>query len=75
MSFEAAVLREPLIAHDACSDPLVSDPAASILKHAVRIWARDHGVAEDDVSCLTDKVLAFTLSAILEHSRKVQVVA
>lgn len=75
MSFEAAVLREPMIAQDARSETLASDPATSILKHAVRIWARDHGVAEEEVSCLTDRVLTFARTAILDHNREVRAVA
>lgn len=75
MSFEAAVLREPLIAQDACSEAQAPDPATSILKHAVRIWARDHGVSEADAACLTDRVLAFARSAILDHKPEVQAVA
>ncbi len=75
MSLDAAILREPSSAQDACSGALASDPAVKILKHAVKIWACDHGVAEDEVSCLTDKVVAFTYSAILDCERKVQVVA
>ena len=71
MSLEAAVLLEPLIAQGACSETQASDAAASILKHAVKIWARDHGVVEDDVSCLTDRVLAFARSAILDYRREV----
>ena len=75
MSFEAAVLREPQIAQDACSDAQASDASTSILKHAVRIWARDHGIAEDDVAWLADRVVAFTRSAILYHERGGQAVA
>ncbi|WP_425998034.1 hypothetical protein [Caulobacter sp. DWR1-3-2b1] len=75
MSFDAAVLTEPQIAEDAFSEALASDPAASILKHAVKIWARDHGFAEDDVSSLTDRVVTFTYSALLDCKRKVQAVA
>ena len=75
MSFEAAVPREPVIAEDACSGAPAPDASTSILRHAVKIWARDHGIAEDDVSWLADRVVAFTRSAILEHERKVQAVA
>ena len=75
MSLDAAVLRETQTAHDAFSSALASDPAAGIVKHAVKIWARDHGVAEGDVSWLTDRVVAFTCSAILDCERKVQAVA
>jgi hypothetical protein len=74
MSLDAAVLGEPPIAQDDFSDAIVSDPAASILKHAVKIWARDHGFTEDDISSLTERVVAFTCSAILAGQRKVQVV-
>ena len=74
MSLEAAVLGEPSIGQEAISDAFASDPAAIILKHAVKIWARDQGFAEDDVSSLTERVVAFTCSAILDCQRKVQVV-
>jgi hypothetical protein len=75
MSLDAAILREPSSAQDVFSGALASDPAAHILKHAVKIWASDYGVAEDDVSCLTDRVVAFTCSAILGCERKVQAIA
>jgi hypothetical protein len=75
MSLDAAVLKGPTITQDAASDTFASDPAATILKHAVKIWARDQGFAEDEVACLTDRVVAFTCSAILDCQRKVQAVA
>lgn len=75
MSLDAAILREPSSAQDACSDALASDPAVKILKYAVKIWACDNGVAEDDVSRLTDRVVAFTYSAILDCERRAQAVA
>jgi hypothetical protein len=75
MSLDAAILREPSSAQDPCSDALASDPAVKILKHAVKIWACDHGVAENDVSYLADRVVAFTYSAILDCERQVQAVA
>lgn len=75
MSFDAAVLKGPPIIQDTCSEALASDPAASIVEYAVKIWARDHGVAEDDLSCLADRVLSFTYSAILEQKREFQAVA
>ncbi len=74
MSLQAAVLVGPSIDQDAIADAFASDPAAIIVKHAVKIWARDHGFAEDDVSSLTERVVAFTCSAILDFQRKVHVV-
>jgi hypothetical protein len=70
MSFDAALL---VNAQPAPSIALASDPAASILKHAVKIWAREHGIAEDDLSRLTDMVLAFASSAILDSRRGVPI--
>ena len=64
-----------MTAQDVVSDAIASDPAAIILKHAVKIWARDQGFAEDDVLSLTDRVVAFTCSAILDCQRKVQAIA
>ena len=72
MSLDAAVLKEPQAARDAVSSALASDPAASILKHAVKIWARDHGIAEDDLSRLTELVVNFASTAIRDCERKVQ---
>jgi hypothetical protein len=56
-------------AQAATTSALASDPAASILKHAVKIWAREHGIAEDDLSRLTNRVLEFASSAILDSQR------
>ena len=73
MSLDAAVLRGPQTAHDPLSSALASDPAAGIVKHAVKIWARDHGVAEDDISRLAERVMEFASSVI--HEQKVRAVA
>jgi anti-sigma regulatory factor (Ser/Thr protein kinase) len=73
MSLDAAVLRGPQAAHDSFASALASDPAAGIVKHAVKIWARDHGVAEDDIARLAERVMEFARSAI--HEQKVRAVA
>lgn len=70
MSLDAAVLRGPQTALDPFSSALASDPAAGIIRHAVKIWVRDHGVAEDDISSLTDRVLEFATSVIHEHKAR-----
>jgi hypothetical protein len=75
MSLDAAVLRESQTAPNALPSVLASDPAASILKHAVKIWARDHGVAEDDLSRLTKMVVDYASAAIRDCERRVQAVA
>jgi hypothetical protein len=72
MSLDAALLQA---AQGTPASLLASDPAASILKHAVKIWARDHGVAEEDLPRLTDLVLAFAGSAIRDCERKAHVIA
>jgi len=74
MSLDAAVLKELPIA-DEFSGASGSDPAASILKHAVRIWARDHGVAENDLCRVSEMVVGFAKSAIRDSKRKIHVVA
>ena len=74
MSLDAAVLREPQSANDAFSRALAADPAASILKHSVKIWAREYGIAEDDLSRLTDMVVEFAATAICACERKVQAI-
>jgi hypothetical protein len=71
MSLDAAALKKS--ANDTIHGALASDPAASLLKHAVRIWARDHGVAEKDLCGLSETVVNFARSAIRE--RKIHVVA
>jgi hypothetical protein len=73
MSLDAAVLKEP--AADTFAGALASDPAASILKHAVKIWARDHGVAENDICRVTEMVMHFAKSAIRDCERKIHVIA
>ncbi|CAN7437923.1 hypothetical protein [Caulobacter sp. LjRoot300] len=73
MSLDAAVLKEPT--DDTVRGALASDPAASILKHAVKIWARDHGVAENDICRVTEMVVSFAKSAIRDCERKIHVVA
>jgi hypothetical protein len=73
MSLDAAVLRGPQTALDSFSSALAADPAAGIVRHAIKIWARDHGVAEDDIAHLTDRVVEFATSVIHEH--KVRAVA
>lgn len=72
MSLDAAHLRTVSVTP---SSVLASDPAASILKHAVKIWARDHGIAEDDLSRLTTMVVEYASSAIRDCQRRVHVVA
>ncbi|SFJ95529.1 hypothetical protein [Caulobacter sp. UNC279MFTsu5.1] len=74
MSLDAAVFNERPIA-DEFSGAFASDPAASILKHAVKIWARDHGVAENDLTRVTEMVVGFAKSAIRDCERKIHVVA
>ena len=69
MSLDAALLVKAHPVQAAPSSALASDPAASILKHAVKIWAREHGIAEDDLSRLTNVVLEFASSAILDSRR------
>jgi hypothetical protein len=71
MSLDAAILREPQTAHGAPLNVLAADPAASILKHAVKIWARDHGIAENDLSRLTEMVVEFASTAIYNCQRRV----
>ncbi len=73
MSLDAA-LRDPQTAHDPSVRALARDPAASILRHAVKIWARDHGIAEDDLSRLTDRVVEFAVSAIRDCQRRGQAI-
>ncbi len=75
MPFQAAVLRELQIDEDECFDALAPEASATILKHAVKIFARDHGLAEDDMSCLADRVLSFASAAILDQKRQGQAVA
>ncbi|KRA75491.1 hypothetical protein ASD89_08620 [Caulobacter sp. Root656] len=75
MSLDAAVIKEFRTGDDARLGALASDPAASILKHAVRIWARDHGVAETDLTRVTEMVMGFAKSAIRDCERKIHVVA
>jgi len=75
MSLDAAVIKEFRAAADAPFGPLASDPAGSILKHAIRIWARDHGVAETDLTRVTEMVMGFAKSAIRDCERKIHVVA
>jgi len=74
MSLDAVVIKEFRAADDALGAP-APDPAATILKHAVRIWARDHGVAETDLTRLTEMVMGFAKSAIRDCDRKIHVVA
>jgi hypothetical protein len=72
MSLDAAPFQ---IVHGAPSSQLDSDdPSASILRHAVKIWARDHGVAEDDIPRLTHQILDFANSALRDCARRVHVV-
>jgi len=73
MSLDAAALKKS--ANDTIHGALASDPAASLLKHAVRIWARDHGVAENDLCGLSEMVVNFAKSAIRDCERKIHVVA
>ena len=75
MSLDAAVIKEFRAADDVRTGALASDPAASILKHAVRIWARDHGVAETDLTRVAEMVMGFAKSAIRDCERKIHVVA
>ncbi|WP_165187164.1 hypothetical protein [Caulobacter soli] len=67
MSLDTAALRAD---QDAFSGALASDPAASILRHAVKIWASDHGIAGDDLSRLTHMVVDFASSAIRDCERR-----
>lgn len=67
MSLDAAVHKGPQTALDPFSSALASDPAAGIVRHAIKIWACEHGVAEDDLSRLTNRVLDFATSLIHEH--------
>jgi hypothetical protein len=73
MSFDTAVLRGSQATYDSFASALASDPAAGIVKHAVKIWARDHGVAEDDIADLAERVMEAACSAI--HEQKVRAVA
>jgi hypothetical protein len=73
MSLDAAFLKDPT--DDTVHGALAYDPAASILKHAVKIWARDHGVAENDICRVTEMVVSFAKSAIRDCERKIHVVA
>ncbi|HWU15024.1 MAG TPA: hypothetical protein VN157_13570 [Caulobacter sp.] len=75
MSLDAAVIKDFRTADETRFGALSSDPAASILKHAVKIWARDHGVAEPDLTRLTEMVMGFAKSAIRDCERKIHVVA
>lgn len=70
MSHDAAVFVETQPLHDASSSVLTADPATTILKHAVKIWAREHGIAEDDLSRLTSMVVEFASSAIRARQRE-----
>jgi hypothetical protein len=70
MSINATVFVEAQATHDALSSGLASDPAVIILKHAVKIWAREHGIAEHDLSRLTNMVVEFTSSAIRDRQRE-----
>ncbi len=72
MSLDTAFLRDSKTDHDAFSGV---DPAASILRHAVKIWASDHGIAGDDLTRLTDMVVDFASAAIRDHGRGVQPLA
>ena len=73
MSLDAAVLKGSQATYDSFAGTRASDPAAGIVKHAVKIWARDHGVAEDDIARLAERVMEFGRSAI--HQQKVRAVA
>ncbi|MEJ2814578.1 MULTISPECIES: hypothetical protein [unclassified Caulobacter] len=73
MSLDAAVLKGSQATHDSFASALASDPAAGIVKHAVKIWAREHGVAEDDIARLAERVMEAARSAI--HEQKVRAVA
>lgn len=75
MSLDAVVIKDFRTADDARSGAPASDPAASILKHAIKIWARDHGVAEAEVARLAELVMGFARSAIRDCERKIHVVA
>ena len=69
MSLDSPLFLKAHPAKAATTSALASDPAASILKHAVKIWAREHGIAEDELSRLTNRVLEFASSAILDSRR------
>lgn len=75
MSLDAAALRKPQVAKETAQDALASDPAASIIRHAVKIWAFDQGLSPDEVARLTERVVAFTCAEILSSQRKAQAVA
>lgn len=73
MSLDAASFQ---IVHGALpSEAGPDDSAISMLRHAVKIWARDHGVAEQDLPRLTHLVLDFANTAIRDCPRRIQVVA
>ncbi len=74
MSLDTAFLQDSQTDHDAFAGALSSDPAASILRHAVKIWASDHGIAGEDLSRLTNMVVDFASSAILDYGRGVRTV-
>lgn len=46
---------------DAITDP---DSPAFLVKHALLVWAREEGIAEDGLPGLTDAVLNFAVLAI-----------
>jgi hypothetical protein len=74
MSLDAAAIDDLHTAHAGSSRVTAIDPAACILKHAVKIWARDQGIAETDLPRLTSLVLDFANTAIRDCERRLHVV-
>lgn len=61
MLFDQAIVAEGSRTEvSAASD---DDAAARLLRHVLKVWARDQGIAEGDVGCLVDGVLDFAAAA------------
>lgn len=51
--------------------PPADDAAVRLLRHVLKVWAREQGVTEADVPAFIDGVLQYATSAILDgrHGR------
>lgn len=65
MLFDQTVAADgSLSAHSA--DAPVDDAAARLLRHVLKVWAREQGVTEADLPSLVDGVLDFAAAAALD---------